>query len=768
MQQKQLLLSAQKNSALRLAVNIQNIPYFLSHESLLPDRNPAPVKSTSLHNILRYRQNGWLFGKEENSRNFSIQHKASSILQGEIILADGAVTGITFALLPGDELLGLGATPGGALRNHSSVNLINIDTLFYSIPESVYASFPGVMLKRGKDLFYFFLPSSYPSRFESNGSAFSFTCLTDEPVSLDLILLQESGEGSFGRILEIYTSLTGRPYLPPVWSLGFHQSRYSYKSEAEVYSIADRMRRENIPCDSIWLDIDYMDAFKVFTWNRHNFPDPETMNATLERNGFRTVAIVDPGIKVDSSWPVYQDGLERDVFLKTRQGNLFVGKVWPGKTIFPDFSREDVREWWAHLHSELLQNGVSGIWNDMNDPVLWLDKKYNPLAENIKHEFGSHARYRNLYAIQMARSTLDALEKIQPEKRAFVLTRSGSPGIQRYSFLWTGDNITSWKHLSENLHHVLHLGINGVPFTGADVGGFGSRNPFMRMVKLIRDRELFIRWNELGSLMPFYRIHTVKNSYSQDPWSLGKEALRLTRMQIFRRYTLLPYYYWLARESTLTGIPVIRPVFSLFPELSHSEHQDKFLIGNSILVAPILQKGQKEKTLRLPPGNWYSYSTLQLMASNTEITEPSPLGRYPMFVKSGSILPKAIPGRNAPETLQGSLVLEIYPDAKMYGEYYLDDGSSKSYLQNKFFLLIMDGSMDKSGKIHLNISVKNKKYNPAYAFISVRLPKEYTIAKSGRKDFRRETVSLAEEGRDTIVSEFLLPTSIRSVFFAKK
>lgn len=436
------------------------------------------------------------------------------------------------------------------------------------------------------------------------------------------------------RVLERYSELTGRMPLPPLWALGYHQSRYSYASEAEVRELAAGFRRRGIPCDAVHLDIHYMDGYRLFTWDPERFPEPRRMARELAEEGFRLVAIVDPGVKEEPGYPVYERGLERDAFCRTPDGDLYGGEVWPGRTVFPDFARPEVRRWWAELHRELLAQGVAGVWNDMNEPAVF-DGPGKGMPEEVLHrgEDGAqlpHAAVHNAYALLEAAATRQGMLEARPEERPFILTRAGFAGIQRYAAVWTGDNSSWWEHLQMATPMLLGLSLSGVPFVGTDVGGFlGDASP-----------ELYARWVELGAFSPFFRTHTSLGTRRQEPWSFGEEVEAVARRYIRLRYRLLPYLYSLFRRAEQTGLPPMRPLWLHFPEDPGSHAVwDQFLLGEELLVAPVDRPGARRRPVHLPPGRWRDAWSGRWHRGPADVLVEAPLERLPLFVREGAVLP---------------------------------------------------------------------------------------------------------------------------------
>jgi alpha-glucosidase len=490
-----------------------------------------------------------------------------------------------------------------------------------------------------------------------------------------------------------------------------------------VLEVARRFRELDLPADAIHLDIHCMDRYRVFTWHPRRFPQPAAMHRELTALGFRTMAIVDPGVSV-APYTVHETLRRGDLLLTRSDGQPYVGNVWPGATVFPDFTQARTREAWGQLHRRLVDAGVAGIWNDMNDPVFRAGEVYDPLAEDVLHHGVPHARVRNRYANDMAEATVSGLRSLRPGKRPFVLSRSGFLGIQRHAALWTGDNHSSWRHLRENLDMVLNLGLSGVPLAGADVGGFGRGPGKYGAVKPFRpSAELFIRWMELGALMPFFRVHCTLYAPRQEPWSFGGPALDLARVLLKRRYRLLPLLYRLALEAHETGLPIVRPLFMHF-DTPPGSAEDQFLLGEHVLVAPVLEKGAVQREVWLPPGRWTHWLTGEAHEGGRCIVVDAPLAMTPMFVRDGTALFVAEPGINAEETLRGPLSLEVYPPSPGSigtGSLFLDDGESDC--TSRFLL---DVTMREAGSsLRLGLEQSINSFAPKQRYLDLRVPPTY-------------------------------------------
>jgi alpha-glucosidase len=482
------------------------------------------------------------------------------------------------------------------------------------------------------------------------------------------------------KILSTYTQLTGRMPLPPRWSLGYHQCRWSYESQDIVRQLAHEFRQRRIPCDVIHFDIDYMNGYRVFTWSPKRFADPKQLLHDLMQDGFKAVTIVDPGVKYEpeADYEVFDEGLKNDYFVRKTDGGLFHGYVWPDKAVFPDFLRPEVRDWWGSLHKSLTDIGIAGIWNDMNEPALD-DRPFGDPGNKIafpldasqgpKEEGATHAEVHNLYGLTMAQAAYQGLEKLRSTERSFVLTRSGYAGVQRWSAVWTGDNQSLWEHLEMSLPMLCNLGLSGVAFVGADIGGFAGN----------ATAELFARWMQVGMLYPLMRGHSALTTAQHEPWVFGDRVEKICREYIELRYRLLPYLYTLFWEAATTGAPIVRPLLYHFPNDPQTfTLSDQVMLGSSLLAAPIYRPGVEHRAVYLPKGRWYDWWSGEAIDGPTHILVHAPLERMPLYVRAGSIIPMAPVMQYVDERPLDQLTLRIW---KGTGEWtlYEDDGHTFEY-----------------------------------------------------------------------------------------
>ena len=476
-------------------------------------------------------------------------------------------------------------------------------------------------------------------------------------------------------VLGGYTEILGRMPLPPRWALGFHQSRWSYYPESAVRAVAEGYRSRDIPGDVIHLDIDYMRGYRDFTWDPERFPDPKRLIADLREQGFRVVTIIDPGIKYEPGTAFFEEGVRQGHFLRDAHGELAHGEVWPGDCVFPDFARAATRAWWGDQHEALLDSGVAGIWNDMNEPAtghheLPIDA---PSGDDTRPAY--FAETHNLYAYLENRATYEGVRRLRPDERPFLLTRSGFAGIQRYSAVWTGDNASCWEHLEMSLPSLCNLGLSGVAFCGADIGGFW-RNA---------TPELFARWVQIGALAPFSRAHTAKGTAPHEPWAFGPTVEAIARRYIELRYRLLPHLYTLFQEAATTGAPVWRPLIYAYPtDANVAMLHDEVLLGSDLLLAPVYRPGVTERRVYLPAGIWRDYWTGERFHGPQHLLANAPLDVLPIYVREGGIIPSGPTLRYSDERPLDHLTLDIYtgdetPEAS--GALYEDDGHTMAYQQ---------------------------------------------------------------------------------------
>lgn len=607
----------------------------------------------------------------------------------------GSASEFTLRLAEGESIFGLGESSGpfnkrGLIREFWNADVLGHASCIHPGLKNLYVSIPfALSLREGRagGLFW-----HNPGR-----QIWDIGCTEPEEFrlraatgTLDVYLFLGPTPAD---VVARFTELTGRIPLPPRWALGYHQSRYGYANREELEQIAREFRRRKIPCDALHLDIHHMDGHRVFTFGR-SFPRPREMLARLARHGFKAVAIVDPGVKADPQFGVLKRGRARRAFVKTRGGRRdFVGKVWPGKSLFPDFLNPSVRHWWAQEQAAFQKLGLAGIWNDMNEPALFdtpgktlpeacehLNPDFQAVAEpnqpsQVRSNRTSHAALHNLYGSAMAEASHHGALLAAPDRRPFVLTRSAYAGIQRHAAVWTGDNSSTWEHLAESIPMLLNLSLSGVAFCGADVGGFlGDCTG-----------ELLTRWTQLAAFTPFFRNHANIDSRRQEPWAFGPRTEALCRDAITLRYQMLPYLECLFAEARRTGAPIMRPLLWHHPnDPAAVACDDQFLLGESLLVAPILRPGATARSVYLPRGLWFDFWSGGLYEGGQHIIAEAVAEHIPVFVRGGAAIPTGTPRQSLSGERDTTVNLHVWPHGRSQLVWHEDDGESLGYQRGQF------------------------------------------------------------------------------------
>lgn len=479
-------------------------------------------------------------------------------------------------------------------------------------------------------------------------------------------------------VIARFTELTGRIPLPPLWALGYHQARFGYDSQSRLIEIANGMRQRGIPCDVLYLDADYMQEFRVFTVDGTRFPNFETLMQKLHDAGFRLILVLNPGVKADN-YNIDQSGIREGIFLKYPDGQLVTAPVWPGAAHFPDFTNPAGRAWWSEQLSALTSLGIDGIWNDMNEPKTFsIEMEVPSLPDSVQvHQDGlggSHADYHNVYGLLMARATMEGLEKHRYNQRPFNLSRAGYAGVQRYAGAWTGDNTSTWDHLRLSLSMVLNLSMSGMSMVGPDLGGYHGN----------ATGELLTRWMQAACFFPLFRVHASRESSAQEPWAFGQPYEVINRLVIELRYRLLPYLYSMIALCREYGLPVIRPLMMAEPDnLALRGIDDCYMVGDHMLIAPVLDQGVTSREVYLPTGEWYDYWTRERYDGGHRVRVPAPLERLPLFVRAGTVLPLWPEMQHTGEKEIDTLTLRVYAGSSET-TLYEDNGIDLSYLAGNY------------------------------------------------------------------------------------
>ncbi|KGX83943.1 glycoside hydrolase family 31 protein [Pontibacillus marinus] len=630
-------------------------------------------------------------------------------------------------MLEQDRFYGFGEKTGFLDKRGESYTMWNSDVFAPHNPETdpLYQSIPYFMSLRDGRAHGIFFDNSYKSTFDmkTESDHYSFRA---EGGQLDYYVFIGPSPKD---VIEQYTHVTGRMPLPPKWAIGYHQSRYSYKSEQEVREVANAFIEKNIPVDVLYLDIHYMNEYRVFTFDKDQFPTPENMIQDLKNAGIRVVPIVDPGVKKAPEYSIYQEGVREDHFCKYLEGDIYTGDVWPGESAFPDFTDERTRKWWGEKHQYYADLGIEGIWNDMNEPAVFNETK--TMDTNVMHKNDgdpqTHRALHNLYGLLMGEATYKGMKEQLGGKRSFLLTRAGYSGVQRYASVWTGDNRSFWEHLQMALPMCMNLGLSGVAFSGPDVGGFAHDT----------NGELLTRWTQVGAFTPYFRNHSALDTVRQEPWQFGEKYEAIIRDYIQLRYQWLPQLYSLFREAHETGVPVMRPLMLEYP---HDEKTyqlyDEFMIGDNTLIAPIMHPEVTDRAVYFPEGTWVDYFTGEEYSGKQTHLIHAELDKLPMFIKKGSFVALS-PVRQSTMHKQDSLIFHVYANDE--GEYktvfYDDDGETYQYEGDDSMKLPVTISSTPD-EVSITFGEKQGGFNPSYQNVDVYvhgLQDNQTITLNGEK-----------------------------------
>lgn len=619
--------------------------------------------------------------------------------------------------------------------------------------DPIYQTIPFYIgLQRGLAYGIFF-DNSYRSYFDFGKSSQAYASFGAEGGELNYYFFYGP---QIKKVVSRYTELTGRMPLPPMWALGNQQSRWSYYPEAMAAEVVREYRQRDLPLDVLHLDIDYMQAYRVFTWNTDRFPNPKAFTEKLKQQGVKVITIVDPGVKYqplakdareqnaasanpeltsqEKSYYVFNQGLKQDFFQKRQGGKPFIPRVWPGESVFVDYTLAAARKWWGDLHRAYTDNGVAGIWNDMNEPSDFVDQTGRNQMDVVSYDEGensTHAKNRNVFALLMARATYEGLERLEPDKRPYVITRAAYAGIQRYSTMWTGDTNSTWETLALSIPVFQTLGLSGEAFVGSDVGGFIGRG----------SGELLVRSYQVSFLAPFCRNHKVIDGYDQEPWRFGKYYEDIIRKYLKLRYRLLPFLYTTLAEANRSGVPLFRPLVLNYQTDSNTLNlDDEFMIGDDLLVAPILQQNQTSRLVYLPEGVWYDYWTNRKQPGGTMIRVDAPLEVVPMFIRGGSIIPEGPEMNYVGEKRTDSITFYIHPDEKGSAAttLYEDDGTSPAYKRGVYRRTQVTVATSNKG-LEININPPEGSFQPGARKLLFVAPFTGTVREVTLDDKRLET-----------------------------
>ena len=612
------------------------------------------------------------------------------------------------SLADDEEFYGLGDKTGYLNKRHYAYDNWNTDNPDPQVESftRLYKSIPILLgLKNGHPYGIFF-DNTYRNHIDLGKESNNYYYYSADNGNLDYYVI---GGASLKAVVTNYTYLTGRVPMPQKWTLGYQQSRWGYSvSQKQVEKIAENLRKYDLPCDVLHLDIDYMKGYRVFTWRKDTYEAPEEFIKKMRKLGFRIITIIDPGVKKDDAdYKIYQEGIEKGYFVKATDGTVYVNEVWPGDAVFPDFGRQKVRQWWAKNCKYLVDLGVSGIWDDMNEPASFRGEIPGDVVFHNEEEASTHNKMHNVYGHNMAKATYEGLKKYSG-KRPFVITRAAYAGTQKFSTVWTGDNQSLWPHVQMMIPQLCNLGLSGFSFAGTDIGGFGADTT----------PELLTRWIEGALFSPLYRNHAALGTRSQEPWVFGEPTLSIYRKYLKLRYRFIPYLYDEFYRETQTGLPVMRPLVLNYENDPHVYNlNDEYMVGEDILTAPVVQQGQTKRAVYLPKGEWIDFwNGVEYSGGNTILVD-APIDKLPLFIKKDTILPWGKEVDHISDEPDESMTFRLFGKKGKY-VHYQDNGTDFKYQKGEYNLYKVEVNKDGSVKVKL----EKHGFGPVYCRITVQLP----------------------------------------------
>lgn len=612
------------------------------------------------------------------------------------------------SLADDEEFYGLGDKTGYLNKRHYAYDNWNTDNPDPQVESftRLYKSIPILLgLKNGHPYGIFF-DNTYRNHIDLGKESNNYYYYSADNGNLDYYVI---GGASLKAVVTNYTYLTGRVPMPQKWTLGYQQSRWGYSvSQKQVEKIAENLRKYDLPCDVLHLDIDYMKGYRVFTWRKDTYEAPEEFIKKMRKLGFRIITIIDPGVKKDDAdYKIYQEGIEKGYFVKAADGTVYVNEVWPGDAVFPDFGRQKVRQWWAKNCKYLVDLGVSGIWDDMNEPASFRGEIPGDVVFHNEEEASTHNKMHNVYGHNMAKATYEGLKKYSG-KRPFVITRAAYAGTQKFSTVWTGDNQSLWPHVQMMIPQLCNLGLSGFSFAGTDIGGFGADTT----------PELLTRWIEGALFSPLYRNHAALGTRSQEPWVFGESTLSIYRKYLKLRYRFIPYLYDEFYRETQTGLPVMRPLVLNYENDPHVYNlNDEYMVGEDILTAPVVQQGQTKRAVYLPKGEWIDFwNGVEYSGGNTILVD-APIDKLPLFIKKDTILPWGKEVDHISDEPDKDMTFRVFGNGGKY-RHYQDNGVDFEYQKGEYNLYKVEVNKDGSVKVKL----EKHGFGPVYCRITVQLP----------------------------------------------
>ena len=650
---------------------------------------------------------------ERKLLDFGMDEAHKTLASWEGHAADGNTVGsdnryyeLRFALAHDEHFYGLGDKTGYMDKRGYEYDNWNTDNPNPHLETTtrLYKSIPILYGMRNGHPYGLFFDNPYRSHLDLGRENRNYYFYAAVDGNIDFYLI---GGDSLKDVVTNYTYLTGRTPLPQRWMLGYQQSRWGYsRSAEEVEGIVDGFKKHNLPLDAIHFDIDYMEGYRVFTFDKKKFHgDPQKFIADLKKRGVRVVCIIDPGVKKDPAYKVYQEGIKKGYFVKNPDGSVYENKVWPGTSVFPDFGRKEVREWWAKNDHFLTKLGVSGIWNDMNEPASFEGE----IPDNIVFTDGDHAsthkKMHNVYGHNMAKATYQGIKE-STGKRPYVITRAAYAGTQKYSTVWTGDNQSLWPHLQLSIPQLCNLEMSGFDFSGVDLGGFGADS----------HPQLMTRWIEAGIFSPLLRNHSSMGTRYQEPWAFGEPTLLIYRKYLNLRYHFIPYLYDLFAQESQNGLPIMRSLLLNNEDDPNTyDINDEYMVGDKVLVAPIVRQDEYKRLVYLPAGQWIDFWNGREYDGKQTIVADAPLDKLPLYIKKGSLLPWGQLVSHLSDEPDKQMTFQLYGPA---GEcdHYQDNGTDFKYQDGEYNLYHVAVTADDQ----VSVDFKHQGYAPIYERIVVK------------------------------------------------
>lgn len=647
--------------------------------------------------------------------------------------------GFTYQMEASDVVYGLGENVRGInKRGWHYISNNSDDPNHREDRTSLYASHNFIIVD-GRERFGLFI--DYPGKldFDIGYTEHNTISITAEDMNLDLYVLE--GE-RLKDIVKGFRQMIGRSYIAPKWAFGYGQSRWSYMTADEIREVVKMHRENHIPLDSVYMDIDYMERYKDFTVSEEAFPDFSAFVEEMKQQNIHLVPIIDAGVKIEKGYDIYEEGVEKGYFCKEEDGSNFVAAVWPGLVHFPDMLNPQARRWFGHKYKVLLDQGIDGFWNDMNEPAIFYSEKriaeaidktqefkgknmdldvfsefqavtgnlsnspedYRSFYHNVdgKGTMIRHDKVHNLFGYNMTRAAGEAFEELEPEKRVLMYSRSSYTGMHRYGGIWQGDNLSWWSHIKLNMSMMPSLSMMGILYTGADLGGFGADTT----------EDLLLRWLEFGIFTPLMRNHSAMGTRRQEVYRFGNmEAMKKI---IGLRYGLLPYLYSEYMKAVLKDEMYFKPLsFDYEKDAFAAKVEDQLLLGDSIMVAPVYEQNAEGRYVYLPEA-----MKLVKFRSLTERTEeilpaghhyvPIALDEAAIFIRPNKVLPLSKGGESVPEVDFTDLELLGYVTDEAVYEWYDDDGYGKDYDNPENYMIFTvkeDGSVSVKGGKELKVFV---------------------------------------------------------------